>query len=318
MQGPALSRRRFLARSLVAGACLSVGRCSLREGADCGCEAVERGSPASRPDLWQIGCYTRPWAAHEYRVAFDAIAEAGYRYVGLMTTKSPTNLVISTATTPEEAARVGAEASARGLRIPSAYCGDIPAGESRRAAAEGMRRLIDNCAAAGAANLMMGGVGDDKLVENYYGAIADTCDDAASKGIGISVKPHGGLNATGPQCRKTIERVGHANFRLWYDPGNIFYYSDGKLDPVDDAATVDGLVVGMSVKDYVYPKRVDVTPGTGQVRFPQVMERLRKGGFVRGPLIVETLTPGELPALLDEARKARAMLEALTGTPAAV
>ena len=57
----------------------------------------------------------------------------------------------------------------------------------------------------------------------------------------MSVKPHGGQNATGPQCRKLIEQVGHKNFRLWYDPGNIFYYSDGNLDPVDDSATVDGL-----------------------------------------------------------------------------
>ena len=53
----------------------------------------------------------------------------------------------------------------------------------------------------------------------------------------ITVKPHGGLNATGPQCRKLIEQVGHRNFTLMYDPGNIFYYSDGELNPVEDAKT---------------------------------------------------------------------------------
>ncbi|MHC4487867.1 MAG: sugar phosphate isomerase/epimerase family protein, partial [Planctomycetota bacterium] len=199
---------------------------------------------------WLIGCYTRPWAQYDYRVALDAIAEAGFKYAGLMTE------------------RVGQEAKKRGLALPSAYCGGIPVAKSLEAGIEGLKKLIDNCAACGVKNLMMGGTGDEKLHKAYYKAIAESCDYAAEKGIGISVKPHGGLNATGPQCRKTIEMVGHKNFRIWYDPGNIFYYSNGKLDPVVDAATVDGLVVGMSVKDYKHPKNVSVTPGTGQVNFP--------------------------------------------------
>lgn len=305
MHTPEFSRRSFLARSAAAGAvCLPLARCTSTG-------SVSR-EPGPVLDRWQIGCYTRPFAAHEYRVAFDAIAEAGYRYVGLMTTKSPTNLVLSTQTPPEEAMRVGEEARSRGLRIPSAYCGEIPVGESLEAGIAGMRRLVENCAAAGAANLMMGGTADAALYERYYQAIAACCDEAASRGIGISVKPHGGLNATGPQCRKTLELVNRSNFRLWYDPGNIYYYSDGALDPVDDARTVDGLVVGMSVKDYLPPKRVDVTPGDGQVRFSDVMAALRRGGFVQGPLIVETLAPGELPFLVAEAKRARRLLEELT------
>lgn len=158
---------------------------------------------------------------------------------------------------------------------------------------------------------MMGGVGDPKLHGPYYKAIAETCGYAAERKIGISVKPHGGTNATGPQCRKVIEEVGRKNFGLWYDPGNILFYSEGKVDPVADAATVDGIVVGMSVKDYKHPKEVMVTPGTGQVDFPAVLARLKKGGFTSGPLVVETLAPGNLPALLEEAKKARKFLEGL-------
>ena len=78
-----------------------------------------------------------------------------------------------------------------------------------------------------------------------------------------------------------MEKVGHRNFRVWYDPGNIFYYSDGKLDPVDDASTVNGLVSGMCVKDYRHPKNVLVTPGTGQVDFPRVLEKLWQGDGLR-------------------------------------
>ena len=262
---------------------------------------------------YMIGCYTRPWAQYEYRVALDAIAEAGYKYVGLMTTKGKSNLVISVATTPEEAAVIADEIKKRNLKVVSVYGGDIPVAKSLEAGIEGLKKLIDNCAACGTMNLLMGGVGDPKLYERYYQAIAECCDYAAQKGMGISVKPHGGLNATGPQCRKTVESVGNKNFGIWYDPGNIFFYSDGKLNPVDDAPSVNGLVMGMCVKDYKPPKSVDVTPGTGQVDFAAVLAKLKAGGFKSGALVVECLEPGDLAHTLAEAKKTRQFLENLTG-----
>jgi len=265
------------------------------------------------PEQWQIGCYTRPWDKHDYHIALDAIAEAGFKCVGLMTANSKTGLVISVQTTVEEAGVVGDDCKERGLKIPSVYAGGIPVAESLEAGIQAVKHLIDNCVAAGAANLMMAGVEDKNLQEPYYKAIAESCAYAAEKGIGISVKPHGGLNATGPELRKIIETVGNENLRIWYDPGNIFYYSDGNLDPVDDSTAVDGLVVGMSVKDYLPPKNVFVTPGDGQVDFPRVMENLKKGGFTGGPLVVECLKQGDLSELLREAKRARRFLEKLVG-----
>ncbi len=206
---------------------------------------------------------------------------------------------------------MGDEAKKRGLKMLSVY-GDFSVANSTEDGISGLRKLLDLCAAAGSPNLLLGGVGDQKLYATYYKVIAECCDYAAGKGIGMSVKPHGGQNATGPQCRKAIELVGRKNFGLWYDPGNIFYYSNGELDPVTDAATVDGLVVGMSVKDYRHPKEVLVTPGTGKVNFPEVLKRLKQGGFIRGPLVVECLDQGDLPKVTAEARKARQFLEELT------
>lgn len=258
---------------------------------------------------WQIGCYIRPWHDYEHDVALDAIAEAGFKYTGLLTTKSPNKFGITVNTTPEEAAKMGEECKKRGLGLPSAYGGSIPSDQSVDAGIAGIHRLVDCCVAAGVANLMMGGVATPELAGPYYKAIGESCGYAAEKGIGVSVKPHGGTNSTGPQCRALLEGVNQKNFRLWYDPGNIFFYSDGKLDPVDDAATVDGLVVGMSVKDFQAPKSVDVTPGTGMVDFPKVFARLKQGGFTAGPLIVECLAPGTPAQLLEEAKKARAFVE---------
>ncbi len=74
-----ISRREMLGRTLAVGSL-----------------APHLTSALSKPaGGWRIGCYTRPWGQHEYRVALDAIAEAGFKYAGLMTTKSPNNLVIS-------------------------------------------------------------------------------------------------------------------------------------------------------------------------------------------------------------------------------
>ena len=301
MPSSSLSRRVFLGRTLQVGA------------AGWALANVESLRAASGERPWQIGCYTRPWDKYEYRVALDAIAEAGFEYVGLMTTKSESRLVISVGTDIDEAVRVGDEVKRRGLKVASVYGGGIPVDRSLKAGIEGLRRLIDNCTACGAMNLLMGGTGNKELFDVYYKAIAECCDYAAEHNLGISVKPHGGLNATGPQCRKTIEMVDHENFRIWYDAGNIYYYSDGKLDPVEDAPSVDGLVTGWCIKDYRHPKEVLVTPGTGQVDFSAVFDKLKAGGFTAGPLVVECLDPGDLPHLAEEAKKARQFLENLTG-----
>lgn len=262
---------------------------------------------------YQLGCYTRPWDQWEYRVALDGIAAAGFKYAGLMTAKGKSWVLINVNSTPEEVAAIATEVKQRGLKTLSIYGGDFPVARSVADGIAGLKRLIDHCVICECPHLMLGGTGNEKLVQPYYQVVAECCDYAAAKGVGLSVKPHGGQNATGPQCRKLIEQVGHKNFRLWYDPGNIFYYSEGQLDPVTDAATVDGLVVGMSVKDFKPPKEVLVTPGTGQVNFLQVLARLRQGGFTGGPLIIECLARADTPEQVTaEAEKAKALLEQLS------
>jgi sugar phosphate isomerase/epimerase len=327
-----ITRRGFLERSLKTAA---VGIAAPHAAASGVTPAASRATPAApgvtpaasgaavttlpaKAAEWQIGCYTRPWAEHDWRVALDAIAEAGFKHAGLMSTKSKTRLVISAATDIEEAGRVGEEARKRGLEIPSVYGGGFPVDQSLQAGVDGLRRLIDNCAAAGAKTLLLGGTGDRKLYRRYYKAVAEICDYAAAKRVGIVLKPHGGLNATGPQCRKTLGLVQHGNFTLWYDPGNIYYYSNGQLDPVEDAQTVDGIVTGMCIKDFTMSTKdgkvtrdVLVDPGDGKVDFPAVLARLKKGGFTRGPMVIETLARGNLSTLLVAAKKARLFVRAL-------
>ncbi len=295
-----LTRRQFMGRTIAAGAGGLVA-------------ASLAAADSDSTEKWRIGCYTRPWASQDYTVALDSIAEAGFKYVGLMTAKSVNNLVISVDTTASQAEEIAKEIAKRDLEVLSVYGGGIPVDKSLNAGIEGLRRLIDNCAACGTKSLLMGGTSNAKLYDPYYKAIAACCDYAAERGMEIVVKPHGGLNATGPQCRKTVEMVGHKNFRIWYDPGNMFYYSDGKLDPVVDAPTVDGLVTGMCVKDYRHPKDVAVTPGNGRVDFARVLAILKKGGFTSGSLVIECVEKGDVKQSIAEARKARRFLEGLLG-----
>lgn len=257
---------------------------------------------------WQIACYTRPWDKHDYRVALDGMAETGFKYAGFMTTNIKEWVMIRPDVAIEAAAAMGEEARKRGLKVISIYGGDFKVSESLTEGIEGLRRLVDHCAACQCPHLLLGGT-DPSHHDAYYRIIKECCDYAREKGVGMSVKPHGGSNANGAQCRKIIESVGHSSFRLWYDPGNIFYYSDGKLDPVEDSATVNGLVSGMSVKDFMPPKEVLVTPGQGKVDFKRVFENLKKGGFTRGPLVVECLAPGDVAKINGEAKKARLYLE---------
>lgn len=301
-----LSRRGFLGRTAAVGAAAIAGPFAGR---------LTGQSIAALPAddaTWQIGCFTRPWAKFDYLIALDAIADAGFKHVGMVFANINSTPVFSAGSPLDGAVRAGEEAKQRGLDILSVYGGGLNV-ETRESAIADLRHLIDLCVAANAKNLLLCGVDDPKYHDTCFGAIGDCCDYALEKYVGLTIKPHGSLIGAGPQLRKTVETINRKNFTVWYDAGNILFYSDGKLNPVDDAATVDGLVTGWCIKDYRHPKQVDVTPGTGQVDFPAVFARLKKGGLTHGPLLIETLTSGELPQLLAEAKAARHFVETLVG-----
>jgi sugar phosphate isomerase/epimerase len=270
---------------------------------------------------------------YHYPVALDAIAEAGLQYVGLMNTTHPgarqsgwrpEDMIISYRDPVDKAVRVAAEVKQRGLKI-AFYYGGLMGAKNRQSAIADFRHVIELCAAMKCENVLMGGLAETRGAEyeTWLGAVSECCDYAEANHVQMTIKPHGGVGATGPQLRKIVERVNHKNFSLLYDAGNILFYSDGRVDPVADAATVKGLVTGWCIKDYAPPsgprnassdKRkgtVDFTPGAGQVDFRAVFAELKKGGFTKGPLMIETLSGNDLPRLLTEAKQARQFVEAL-------
>ncbi len=269
-------------------------------------------SHASSP--WLLGCFTRPFAEFTYAQTVEAIASAGYAAVGLMSVKLSDATVTLAEANDSQLAEIRDRAAEHKLSIAATYYSGPPVDRSVTVGIEALRRFIDNCHLANCATILMGGTTSEPLFDAYYDAVAACCDYATQKQVALVLKPHGGLNATGPQCRQIVARVNHPAFRLWYDPGNIFYYSEGQLDPLNDVSSVDGLVTGMCVKDFSPPRDVAINPGSGRVDFPQLMTRLKAGGFSSGPLIVETLKPGDLETTKANAAAAYKFLSELVRT----
>ncbi|MGC9326876.1 MAG: sugar phosphate isomerase/epimerase family protein, partial [Candidatus Hinthialibacter sp.] len=181
------NRRQFLSRSLQWSVVISaVNFPAWRRKGEAAPENLDN-------PTWRIGCYTRPWDKYDYRVALDAIAEAGFQYAGLMTCKSKSGLVISVQTTEEEALKIGEETAQRNLEILSVYGGGFPVDQSLQAGIDGLKTLIDRCAAVKTKNLLLGGVGSPDHFDAYYQAVAECCDYALEQKVELAIKPHGGL-----------------------------------------------------------------------------------------------------------------------------
>ena len=103
--------------------------------------------------------------------------------------------------------------------------------------------------------------------------------------------------------------MGHENFRVWYDAGNIIHYTDA--DPVADIARLGERVVGFGAKDCARRGGdVMLQFGEGKVDFQGVFTRLKKLGF-NGPVMVECCRGRTLAELIENARGNRQFLERL-------
>jgi sugar phosphate isomerase/epimerase len=286
-----ISRRHFLGQALLAAASATAAAAAL---------------PAARRSGYQIGAYTRAWGNRHYRVALDGMVLTGYKFAGLSVHDK--GRVLDRDSTDEQAAAVGAELKSRGLRLVTLSPGGFDLAKPIDEGIRQLRRLVDLAVICGAPCVQVNDPAKPELDPGFYKVMAEGCDYAAAKRVLLTVHPHG---SPGAHLREQIRKAGHPNLRLMYDPGNIGFYSHGKIDPVADAAAVDGVVYGMSVKDFRLPRDVSITPGTGLVDFSRLLARLRQGGFTSGPLTVECLIPGELDTVNAEARRAREFVERL-------
>ena len=97
----------------------------------------------------------------------------------------------------------------------------------------------------------------------------ETAPYAQEKGLKLVLKPHGGASGAADEIKKCLKEVGHPNYKIWFDAGNIIYYT-GK-DPVEQLKPIVQHVTGFCAKDCDKQKgSVLLEFGTGKVNFPAV------------------------------------------------
>jgi len=265
--------------------------------------------PAENPKgvNWPIGCFNRPWLAEKknwsYDIALDGIKAAGYKLTGLLTRTAKEPLLGSDAT-PEYLAGLKKKITARGLKVNMGAVrtkNDLPLPDQ----IADMRRQIDNGKTVGVEFLLTFGVNDAKHFENYYKLMADAAAYAQERGLKLVLKPHGG---DADEMIRCIDHVKHPNFKIWFDAGNIIFYT-GK-DPLEQLKPIVQHVTGFCAKDCEKQRgTVWLEFGKGKVDFPAVFGEMKRAGF-NGPVMVECCAPGDTPeSVTENARKNREFLE---------
>lgn len=255
----------------------------------------------------KLGCFNRPWNKWDLARALKGISQAGFEYVGLLRQKG--QFVISGHSSPEEVQAVARMINIYNLK-PVIIMASVPTEISVAEAAEQLKMAIKTAKQLGANYVLTTGCADPQKYGHYLDVISACTQYAAEKGIIITLKPHGGLSATGKDCLKAIRAVNAETFRIWYDPGNILFYAG--VRPERDVIQVAEYVVGLCIKDSKGGKggTVEISPGDGDVNFEAILKILLGAGF-SGPCLVETLS-GNTPEEIDaEARKAYDFLNGL-------
>ena len=255
---------------------------------------------------WPIGCFNRPWTKWGYDTALDSIKAAGYSLTGLLSVTKDEPF-IGSAATPGYLAALKKKIAARGLRVNMGALRlklNLPLEEC----IADVRRQLANASYVGLEYALTFGVNKPQDYPKYFRTMADAAAFALERGVKLVLKPHGGGSGASEEILTAMKEVGHANFKVWYDAGNIIHYT-GK-DPVADLTPIAQHVTGFCAKDCATQKgEVMIQFGTGKVDFAGVFKKLKAAGF-NGPIMVESCKIGATPEETTEnARANRVYLE---------
>ena len=284
-----MNRREFIQRSLAGAAAIG----------------VFGPSASARAVKWPIGCFNRPWTRWPYDEALKQMKAAGYATTGLLS-RTRDEAFIGAAATPEyldglkkRIASSGLTANMGALRSQH----NIPHDESVRE----VRAQIDHAHALSLQYVLSFGADNPAELGHYCKVMNDAAAYSETHGIKLVMKPHGGISGSSTEILQVVKEVSHRNFSIWYDAGNIIYYT-GK-DPVSEIGPIARHITGFCAKDCGAPKGdVMIQFGTGEVDFPAVFKSLNAAGF-NGPVMVESCKVGDTPE--DTTANARANREFL-------
>jgi sugar phosphate isomerase/epimerase len=254
-----------------------------------------------------LGCTTRPFSGVSFSEACGRIAAAGYTDVALFSD-------VGVGNSRQEALAARQVAVDAGL-TPSMLLARAQLDLGLEGAVAAYRRLVDNARALGARWLLDLGAGKGGALDLYVSVMRQVAPYAERAGIGISVKPHGGITTTTEDLLAVHSRVDHPAYGICYDPGNIIYYTKGEERPEMNIAEVAPLVTTCIIKDCVVvdgQPNVMITPGEGWVDFDKVLGALVAGGF-SGPLYVECVGGQTIDEIDHNVRHTHAFLREILG-----
>ena len=288
-----MNRREFLQHTIVGGAATSLGM-SMPPGL--GATSVQ----------WPIGCFNRPWTTWSFDDALKQIKAAGYQITGLLT-RTRDEPFIGADATPEYLAKLKqriawSELKANMAALRSRH--NIPLDESIKE----VRTQIENAEALALTYLLTFGVDKPEEYDHYYKVMTDAAAYSAERRIKLVIKPHGGSSGASDDIMAVLKAVKHQNFKIWYDAGNIIYYT-GK-DPIEELKPIAQHVTGFCAKDCAAVKSdVMIQFGAGKVDFAGVFGTLKAAGF-NGPIMVECCKVGATAEeTMANARANRTFLE---------
>ena len=255
---------------------------------------------------WPIGCFNRPWTKWSYDDALDGMAAAGYKLTGLLSGHRG-EVFTSSAATPDYLDGLKKRIAQRGLAVNMTAIRFRPEAALEENIAD-LRKQIENAARLDLKFMLTFGVDNPAQYENFYRLMADAAAQGEKRGLHIVLKPHGGGSGASEEILRCLEKVGQPNFKIWYDAGNIIYYT-GK-DPVSELEPIARHVTGFCAKDCPAPKGEVMSQfGTGKVDFKAVFAKLKSVGF-NGPIMVEGVQVGATAAeTTANARANREFLE---------
>ena len=304
-----MSRRKFLQTTSLASAAVATGTLNL----------------SAAGMHWPIGCFNRPWmqarrnaeplakpqpANWGFDAALKGTKEAGYRTIGLLT-RMPDEPFIGVDATPEYLANLKKRIAASGL-VANMGALRTKSGVALAEEIKDVRQQIDHAKFLGLEWLLTFGVDKPSDYENYYKTMADAADYGAEQKIKLVMKPHGGGSGSSEEIERCLAKVKRSNFKIWYDAGNIIYYT-GK-DPIEELKPIAQHVTGFCAKDCGEPKGdVMIQFGTGKVDFRGVYAELKKAGF-NGPSFVECAAGKTYAEVTANAKANRLFLEKVFAT----
>lgn len=251
-----------------------------------------------------LGCFNRPWNQHEFEDALAGIRAAGFELVGFMRQRG--RALLDANSTPGDVGRLKAACERQGL-VPSTNLAGLQLEADLDDAVADFKRVIDNTRAVGCDLLLTCGTMNEAQYDAYYEVMRQTADYAQRQGVMLTLKPHGGISATSRELLNAVEEVSHPNFGIYYDPGNIHFYTGESA--AQDVKLIAEHVVAMCIKDETggLKGKVMIEPGTGDVDWDAVFGTLRDAGF-SGPCLVECLGGETLEELNESAKRAHEFL----------